>query len=148
MSFFFSRLAVTRPSSLPSLLLLSPSTLPTSPRASPPRSLRLSHPDLRKCLERREGGGGVVCCSPWSVYHWPRIPFETEPRRRQIEVGRGGREEGARSLVACLPHLAIDAASLSRRSTVPTSSRDASYMWVVTAFWGFGRHTVGTHLAH
>ena len=36
---------------------------------------------------------------------------------------------GAYSFVACLSHLTIDHASLSRRSTVPTPSRDTSNIW-------------------
>ena len=38
----------------------------------------------------------------------------------------GGRGGGAYSFVACLGHLTIDHASLSRRSTVPTPNRGTS----------------------
>ena len=41
----------------------------------------------------------------------------------------GGR--GAYSSVACLSHLALDHASLSRRSTVPTPNRDTSNIWAL-----------------
>ena len=41
-------------------------------------------------------------------------------------AGAGG---GAYSFVACLSHLTIDNASLSRRSTVPTPDRDTSNIW-------------------
>ena len=40
--------------------------------------------------------------------------------------GRGG---GGDSFVACLSHLTIDHASLSRRSTVPTPNRDTFNVW-------------------
>ena len=40
---------------------------------------------------------------------------------------RGG--EGAYSFVACLSHLTVDHASLSRRSTVPAPNRDTSNIW-------------------
>ena len=48
----------------------------------------------------------------------PRISFEA-----------GGWGWGAYSFVACLCNLTIDHASLSRRSTVPTPSRDNSNIW-------------------
>ena len=38
---------------------------------------------------------------------------------------------GAYSLVACLSHLTIDHASLSRRSTVPTPNRSTSNIWAL-----------------
>ena len=42
---------------------------------------------------------------------------------------------GAYSFVACLSHLTIDHASLSRRSTVPTPNRDTSNIWaLITLF--------------
>ena len=48
------------------------------------------------------------------------------------KVGRGGE---AYSFVACLSHLTIDHASLSRRSTVPTHNRDTSNFWaLITLF--------------
>ena len=42
------------------------------------------------------------------------------------------------SLVACLSHLIIDHASLSRRRTVPTPYRDTSNMWVLIGLGGGG----------
>ena len=66
-----------------------------------------------------------------------------------IEARRGGRG-GAHSFVACLSHLIIDHSSHSRRSTVPTPTRDSSNIWTLsTAFhalhmrWRAGG---GTHL--
>ena len=46
------------------------------------------------------------------------------------EMGRRDRG-GAYSFVACLGHLAIEHASLSRRSTVPTPNRDTSNIWAL-----------------
>ena len=51
-------------------------------------------------------------------------------------IGGGGTlreacQEGAYSFVACLSHLTIDHAFLSRRITVPTPSRDASNIWAL-----------------
>ena len=60
-----------------------------------------------------------------------------EGRKEGIEEGgrEGGREGGgggrAYSFVACLNHLTIDHASLSRRSTVPTPDRDTSNIWAL-----------------
>ena len=50
--------------------------------------------------------------------------------RRVSIVDRGG-WGGAYSFVACLSHLTIDHASLSRRSTVPTPNRDTSNIWAL-----------------
>ena len=49
-------------------------------------------------------------------------------RRRRRRAGGGG---GAYSFVACLCHLTIDHASLSRRSAVPTPNRDTSNIWAL-----------------
>ena len=38
---------------------------------------------------------------------------------------------GVYSFVACFSHLTVDHESLSRRSTVPTSSRDTSNIWAL-----------------
>ena len=45
----------------------------------------------------------------------------------------GGGGGGAPSFVACLRNLAIDHASLSRRSAVPTPDRDTSNSWALIA---------------
>ena len=49
-------------------------------------------------------------------------------------LGGERRGEGAYSFVACLSHLTVDHASLSRRSTVPTPDRDTSNVWVLNTF--------------
>ena len=79
----------------------------------------------RAVLEVRHGvlaGEGVALkVLHHGVFHYllPR------PGRRWREGGG----EGAYSFVACLRHLTIDRASLSRRSTVPTPIRDTSNIW-------------------
>ena len=54
-------------------------------------------------------------------------------KRECAGVGWGGAiiEGAAYSFVACLSHLTIDHASLSRRSTVPTPNRDTSNIWAL-----------------
>ena len=52
----------------------------------------------------------------WSLYY------------NQVKGGRGG---GAYAFGACLGHLTVDHAFISRRSTVPTSNRDTSNIWVL-----------------
>ena len=47
------------------------------------------------------------------------------------EAGEGGGGGGGYSFVACLNHLAIDHASLPRRSTVPTPNRYTSNIWAL-----------------
>ena len=44
---------------------------------------------------------------------------------------------GAYSFIACLSHLIIDHASLSRRSTVPTPNRDTSNIWALTTLFPY-----------
>ena len=46
-------------------------------------------------------------------------------------LGRVGGGGGGYSFFACLSHLTIDHASLSRRSTVPTPNRDTSNVWAL-----------------
>ena len=52
-------------------------------------------------------------------------------RRSHGAVNMGGGD----AFVACLRHLTIDHASLSRRSTVPTPHRDISNIWVLIKFF-------------
>ena len=51
-----------------------------------------------------------------------------EDTRLVFQAGGGG---AAYSFVACLRHLTIDHASLSRRSTVPTPNKDTSSFWAL-----------------
>ena len=53
--------------------------------------------------------------------------------QREIEA-KGG---GGYSFVACLRHFAINDASLSRRSTVPTNIGDIPNIWVLIAFLSY-----------
>ena len=50
-------------------------------------------------------------------------------------VGGGGERWGAYSFVACLRHLIIDDASLSRRSTVSTPNKDTSNILALIVFF-------------
>ena len=64
----------------------------------------------------------------------------------------GGGGEGAYSFVACLSHLTIDHASLSRRSTVPTPNRDTptSNIWALSTllpYTTYARSEYHTQLA-
>ena len=52
---------------------------------------------------------------------------------------RARRADGAYSFVVCLSHFTIDHAFLSRRSTVPTPSRDTSNIWVLITCSFIGR---------
>ena len=66
------------------------------------------------------------------------IPTQAEETKTFIafSIGTPGvihRRGGAYSFVACLGHLTIRHASLSRRTTVPTPNRDASNIWALIA---------------
>ena len=63
-----------------------------------------------------------------SVCHLPEVLFPTLKWR----VWRRG---GAYSFVACVGHLTISHASLSRRSTVPTPNRDTSNVWALISLF-------------
>ena len=75
--------------------------------------------------------------------------------RGKGEEGRGeGREGGERggaySFVACLSHLTIDHASLSRRSTGPTPNRHTSNIWALSTLFpcmGSGGGGIGREIA-
>ena len=51
---------------------------------------------------------------------------------------QGGRERGRGSrrysMVACLRHLTVDHASLSRQATLPTPHRETSNIWALFTF--------------
>ena len=61
------------------------------------------------------------------VVDGPRRDAHTQVRR----AAGGGWGGGAYSFVACLSHLTIDHASLSRRSTVLAPNRDTSNIWAL-----------------
>ena len=68
---------------------------------------------------------------------WPLAGPATDNISRPVQLSPGqtggGEGGGAYSFVACLGHLTIDHASLSRRSTVPTPNRDTSNIWALVA---------------
>ena len=58
------------------------------------------------------------------------------------DAGEGSGGGMAYLFVACLSHLTIDHASLSRRSTVPTPNRDTSNVWALITLLPYITDTV------
>ena len=67
-------------------------------------------------------------------------PFSPHIPLKRRHVGRGG-EGGAYSFVARLNQLAVDHASLSRRSTAPIPTRETN-IWALSAFLSYVTYAV------
>ena len=80
------------------------------------------------CLE--QGGCGFGGTSTGSEAVQRREPGLEGGRR-----GRGGGNGGRTHFVACVSHLTVDHATLSRRSTVPAPNRDTSNIGVLGTFF-------------
>ena len=80
-----------------------------------------------------EAGLSVVALAPALLRDdWGRVVQGWEGAYSFVGWGGGGM---GYSFVACLSHLTVDHASLSRQSTVPTPNRDTSNIWaLVTLF--------------
>ena len=59
-------------------------------------------------------------------------PVGQEKKKAWQVEGGGGVGGGAYSFVACLDHSTLDHASLPRRRTVPTPTRDISDLWALS----------------
>ena len=81
-------------------------------------------------------GGGGSCGGRW---WWRRVWVSSDRQNHAAYIAQGPGEMGVGgcgggySFVACLGHLIVRHASLSRRSTVPIPNRDTSNMWALIA---------------
>ena len=63
------------------------------------------------------------------------MPLRASGSSSTVKVSKLATGGGAYPFVACLSHLTIDHASLSRRDTVPTPNRDTSNIWALISFF-------------